>query len=180
MHLAFQNKKIEISNTLFKRLADTPLSDHFPNKDIIDPIYFIDNHRRNIDVFEKLKCRAILAAEFTLTENQPISYLKFEEEILKMSQKVSMISKEDGFSIATEVGLENNNETLEELLQYYSHKGVLLCYPQASTVNCSIFISPQMVSNLVSFVIKTHNYAKLGLTVELRKKFIRFDKFGLL
>ena len=175
-----ENEKKKIANTLLERLADTPLSDHFPNKDIIDFIYFIDNHERDTEAFKTLKFVTILAAEFALTEIQPISFMKFEEEILIMSKNVSMIGKEAALQIATKAGLENSHKTLEELLQYYTRKGVLLHYSQAPTLSCVVFISPQMVSNLVSFVIKTHNFAKFGHTAELRKKFIRFDKFGLL
>ena len=179
-----EKKKKEIACTLFERLAGSPLSDHFPNKDIIDPIYFIDNKVKNPEVFEKLKTAAVFAARFSIAEEQPISYLKFEEEILKMmSQKVYMINKEEALTIAKTNVLENDDDdALKELLQHCCNKGVLLHYPnsKAPTLKYSIFISPQMVSNLVSFVVKTHDYAKFGLTADLRKKFVRFDKFGLL
>ena len=176
-----EEKKREIVSTLFERLAYSPLSDHFP-KDLIDPIYFIDNKMKNPEAFEKLKTAAVFAAEFSTTEEQPISFLKFEEEILKMmSQKVYMITKEEALSIAKKVVSEKiNDDALEELLQHCLHKGILLHYAQVPTLKSSVFISPQMVSNLVSFVVKTHIYAKFCLTATLRKQFIRFDKFGLL
>ena len=115
-----------------------------------------------------------------LTKKQPISYLKFEQQILKMAHQKSWISKDNASRIATTAGVEDSLESLEELLQHCSCKGILLHYSRAPTLGDLVFISPQAVSNLVSSVIKTHDYAKFSHTCELRKKFIRFDKFGLL
>ena len=175
-----KEKKAEIQNTLFERLKFSPLSDHFPKKHIIDRIYFIDNEKKDPEAFEKLKKAVMKAAVFVRTDKQPITYLKFNEEILRMSQKESMIDKEKALTIAKKYALENVDDTVDELLQYSSHKGAILHYSWAPTLKCSIFISPQMVSNLVSFVFKTHNYAKFGFKAGLIKKFIRFDEFGLL
>ena len=135
---------------------------------------------KNLEAIEKLKNAAMKAANFVLIEEQPIPYLKFAEELLRMSQKEFMIDKKMALTIAEKCGLENDDNTLMELLQYCCHKGVLLHYPQAPTLDCSIFIALQMVSNLVSFVLKTHNYAKFGLTAEIRRRFSRFDEFGIL
>ena len=171
-----EEQKMKISNTLFERLPIF-LCDHFPNKDIIDRIYFIDNKVKNPEAFEKLKEAIVKAAVLVRTKKQPIAYLKFTEEILRMSQKEPMIDKKKALIIAKKYVLENVvDETFKELLQYCSHIGVLLDFPQ----DCSIFVLPRMISNLVSYVFKTHDYAKFGLTADLRKKFIRFDEFGLL
>ena len=79
--------------------------------------------------------------------------------------------------IASSAGLEDNPESLLRLLQYYNSKGILLYYPEVEEL---IFISPQNVSDLVSCVIKTHNYAEPFPSAALRKKFDRFDQFGIL
>ena len=46
-----ENEKIKIANTQLERLDGPPLFDHFPSKDVIDFIYFIDNHERDTEVF---------------------------------------------------------------------------------------------------------------------------------
>ena len=175
-----EEKKMKITDTIIERLVNTPLINHFPRKDLIDPIYFIDNRGMKPETLKKLKNVALLAAEFALTKKQPISYLKFEQEILKMARKKAWISKEKTSRIAATAGVEDSHESLEELLQHCTCKGILLHYSKSPTLGDLVFISPQAVSNLVSFVIKTHDYAKFSHTFELRKKFIRFDKFGLL
>ena len=175
-----EEEKLEITDTIFERLFDTPLIDHFPQKDLIDPIYFIDNKDLKPEALEELKHVALLAAEFALTKKQPISYLKFEQEVLEVAHEKAWISKDDASRFATTAGVEDNRESLKDLLQHCTCKGILLHYPRAPTLRDLVFILPQAVSDMVSFVIKTHDYAKFSHTYELRKKFIRFDKFGLL
>ena len=173
-----EDEKKAITDTLFCRLP-LKLCDHFPTNRS-DAIHFIDNEKRDSEAFNHLKAVAAKAAECTLTEERPITYLKFEERILTVSQEKSEISKEKAYSIATEVGLEPINETLLALLQYYTIRGILLYYPENKALNNIIFISPQWVSDLVTCVIKTHNYAEPRPTAELYNKCIRFDKFGIL
>jgi len=97
-----------------------------------------------------------------------------------MASEKSWISKNEASRIATIAGVEDSHESLEGLLHHCTCKGILLHYSNAQTLGDLVFISPQAVSNLVSSVIKTHDYAKLRHTHKLRKKFICFDKFGLL
>ena len=173
-----ESEKKAIADTLFRHLP-RKLCDHFPRK-IRDAIHFIDNKTRDAEAFNHLKAVAVKAAEYTLTEERPISYLKFEEKIVAVSQKETEISKERAFSIASEVSLKPTDDNLQALLQYYTFKGILLHYPDDETLKNTIFISPQWVSDLVTCVIKTHNYAELNPPAELYNKCIRFDKFGLL
>ena len=173
-----ESEKKAIADRLFYRLP-RKLCDHFPRKKR-DIIHFIDNKTRDAEAFNHLKAVAVKAAEYTLTEERPISYLKFEEKVIAVSQKETEISKERAFSIAVEVGLKPTNDNLLALLQYYTFKGILLHYPDDETLKNTIFISPQWVSDLVTCVIKTHDYAELNPPAELYNKCIRFDRYGLL
>ena len=172
-------EKAMITETLIKRLSSKPLFDHVPrNRD--DAIHFIDNKERDPEAFKHLKAVAIRAAHPAINEEQPVSYLKFEEKILEISQKETEIEVERASDIAASTGLEDNPESLLRLLQYYSSKGILLYYPEVEDLKNLIFISPQKVSDLVSCVIKTHNYAELIPSAALCKKFDHFDQFGIL
>ena len=173
-----ESEKKAIADRLFYRLP-RKLCDHFP-RNKRDTIHFIDNKTRDVEAFNHLKAVAVKAAEYTLTEERPISYLKFEEKVVAVSQKETKISKERAFSIATEVGLKPTDDNLLALLQYYTFKGILLHYPDDETLKNTNFISPQWVSDLVTCVIKTHDYAEPSPPAELYNKCIRFDKFGLL
>ena len=48
-----EEKKKAITDKIFERLVNTPLIDHFPRKDIIDPIYFIDNKDMELETLKK-------------------------------------------------------------------------------------------------------------------------------
>ena len=173
-----EGEKRAITDTLFSRLP-LKLCDHFPNEKE-NAIHFIDNKKRDPKAFNHLRAVAVKAAEYTLAEKRPIAYLKFEESILTKSQNKAELSKENVFQLVKEAGLKPTNEALLALLQYYSVRGILLYYPDVEALKNTIFISPQWVSDLVTCVIKTHNYAEPKPTAELHKKCNRFDKFGLL
>ena len=171
--------KMIITEVLIKRLSSKPLFDHFPRQ-IDDAIHFIDNKERDPMAFKHLKAVAIRAASPAVNEERPISYLKFEENIFKISQKQTEIEVKRAADIASSAGLEDNPESLLALLQYYNSKGILLYYPEVEELKNLIFISPQNVSDLVSCVIKTHSYTEPIPSAALRKKFDRFDEFGIL
>ena len=152
-------EKMMITETLIKRLSSKPLFDHFPRQ-IGDAIHFIDNKERDPEAFRHLKAVAIRAAYSAINEERPVSFLKFEEKILEISQKETEIDVKRASDIAAIAGLENSPESLVALLQYYNSKGILLYYPEVEELKSLIFISPQNVSDLVSCVIKTHNYAE--------------------
>ena len=172
-------EKTMITRMLIKRLSSKPLFDHFPRQ-IDDAIHFIDNKERDPMPFNHLKAVVIKAAHPAINEERPVTYLKFEEKILEISQKETEIEVEQASDIATSAGLENSHESLLVLLQYYNSKSILLYYPEVVELKNLIFISPQNVSNLVSCVIKTHGYAEPMPSAALRKKFNRFDEFGIL
>ena len=177
-NLTVEEKKV-ITKTLIERLADKPLFDHIPRNEA-DAIHFIDNKERDTEAFSRLKAVALRAAYSAITEERFVSYLKFEEKILKISQNESVIEVEHACGIASSAGLENNPESMLTLLQYYHSRGILLYYPKVEELKNLIFVSPQNVSDLVSCVIKTHDYAEPIPSAALRKKFDRFDEFGIL
>ena len=171
-------EKKSITDALFCRLP-IKLGELFP-KNRSDAIHFIDNKKRDAEVINHLKAVAVKAAAYTLTEERPISYLKFEEKILTISQKETEINMKKAMSFAKESGLQPSDETLQAVLQYYTFKGILLYYPDIEALKNTVFVLPQRVSDLVTCVIKTHDYAEPRPTAELYNKCIRFDKFGIL
>ena len=138
-------------------------------------IFFIDNSARDPQVFEALKAVALKAAAPTIAKECPISYLQFEIDILKESQNKAVISKQEAYSIAEKAGLQ---DTLIEVLNHYTLKGMLLYYPEVETLQNKVFISPQEVSDLVSSVISTHNCEPSS--AKLQQVCHRYDQFGLL
>ena len=173
-----EDAKKTVTDTLFCRLPPK-LCDHFPSNRKY-AIHFIDNKTRDTEAFDQLKAVAVKAAAFTLAEERPITYLNFEEKLLTLSLKENEISKEKAFDIAIKAGLESTDEALRAILEYYTKKGILLYYPDHAALNNTVFISPQWVSNLITCVIKTHDYVETRFKADLHNKCVRFDKFGLL
>ena len=176
-----KKEKSVISRNIITHLRGKRLSNHLVREFWGNGIIFIDNEERDEAAFAHLKLVAIKAAGFTINKHRYISYLNFEKEILEISQRNPVITKEHAFHIAKEAGLEANEEALLKLLQYYTNKGILLYYPEVEALKDTVFISPQEVADLVSTVIKTHEYTTKTLPdSNLDKKCVRFDKHGLL
>lgn len=173
-----EDQKKIIVDTLFNRLP-LKLLEHLP-RNTKDAIHFIDNDKRDLETFHHLKTLAKEAAAFTVTEKCPIAYLKFEEKILTLSQKKTEISKEEAFDIAKEAGLEPTDEALQAVLEHYALNGILLYYSNDDALKNTIFVSPQRVSDLVTCVIKIHDYEEPRPSADLRLKYERFNKYGLL
>ena len=158
----------------FKSFDGKPFMDHLPWS-TKQAIFFVDNSARDPQVFEALKAVALKAAAPTIAKECPISYLQFEIDILKESQNKAVISKQEAYSIAEKAGLQ---DTLMEVLNHYTLKGMLLYYPEVETLQNEVFISPQEVSDLVSSVISTHNCEPSS--AKLQQVCHRYDQFGLL
>ena len=84
LNLTVKAKRM-ITETLINRLSSKRLFDHFPRQ-IDDAMHFIDNKERDPEAFTHLKAVAIRAAYPAINEERPISYLKFEEKMFKISQ----------------------------------------------------------------------------------------------
>ena len=176
-----ESEKTAIRKILYMHFRGKRLANHLVKNFWEDGVIFIDNEKRDEAAFAHLKLVAIKAAGFTIKKYRYISYLNFEKEILEASQTNPVITKENAFHIATEAGLEANEEVLLKLLQYYTNKGVLLYYPEVEALQDTVFISPQEVADLVSTVVKTHEYTSITLPESsLDKKCVRFDRYGLL
>ena len=177
-HAKLCKNKTAISDQLIRHLVKKRLTGHLL-RNIKDGIIFIDNDDRSELSQKMLRDIAVHAATFAVNEERYLSYLKFESAIMERSSD-KYISKQQAFMIALEAGLENDEEEFLKLLDHYTKRGIVLHYPEVDALEDTVFTSPQEVSDLVSTVIKTHEYANLLSLVELNDKCIRFDKYGLL
>ena len=176
-----EHDKTVISRKIYIRLRGKRFTSHLVNKFWEDGIIFIDNEQRDETAIAHLKFVAMKAATFTIKKQRYISYLNFEKEVLEISQTKPFITKEDALQIAKMSGLEETEDALLKLLKYYTKKGILQYYPEVEALQDIVFISPQEVADLVSTVIKIHDYTTKTLPdLTLDKKCIRFDKYGLL
>jgi len=177
-HAKLCKNRTAISDQLIRHLVKKRLTGHLL-RNIKDGIIFIDNDDRSELTQKTLRDIAVYAATFAVNKERYLSYLKFESAIMERSSD-KYISKKQAFMIALEAGLENNEEEFLKLLDHYTKRGIVLHYPEVDALEDTVFTSPQEVSDLVSTVIKTHEYANLLSLVELNDKCIRFDKYGLL
>ena len=169
-------EKRRIKNKIFQHFDKSVLLEHFLSID--DGIFFIDNKHRDKETFLLVKKLAVNVAYHSINEDRLISYLYFEEAILKKSKFVAKISKQEAIKIAGEAGLEKNEQTIQELLEFYTSRGILLYYPEVEVLQDTVFTSPQEVSDLISTVLCTHQYSILAS--DFRRKCRRFEEYGLL
>ena len=187
--VATHSKKCKNKNGVTTKLKDylmeKNLSRHLiKNNFSTYGIIFIDNEERDDPEYKvailRLQEIAVKAACSAIDENRYISYLNFEVAILEQSSR-KFISWQDASIIAQNSGLEDDQDKLLPLLNFYTKRGILLYYPEVKALKNRVFISPQEVSDLVSTVIKIHEYTDdILLEGDLNNKCIRFDKFGLL
>jgi len=171
-------KKDYIKKAIMQHFYGSKLINHFL-ENFEDGIFFIDNKfRNNDDSFKHIKKLALQVAQKSIEEHRLTSYLKFEELIIKKSMKVASISRQEALEISKQAGLEENEEMFEELLKFYSSRGILLYYPKVEKLKDTVFISPQEVSNLISTVLCTHKY-KIANS-DFQRKCKRFELYGLL
>ena len=143
-------------------------------------IIFVDNKSRDEKAFLLLKSLALNAAQFAIEEERPISYLKFEKAVMEISKSRPVISKFDAYEFAISAGVENTKNALLALLEFYTHKGILLYYPQVEELVDLVFILPQEISDLISTVLSTHQHFEILPHSDFNDKYTRFDRYGLL
>ena len=167
-------QKNAISKKIYQKFTGRPFMDHLPRSKN-EAIFFVDNSDGDPKVFEALQAVTLKAAEPTIAKEAPISYLQFEADVLKESQKRAVISKQEALAIAQKAALQND---LMEVLNHYTLKGTLLYYPEVESLQNEIFVLPQEVSDMISSVISTHNCEPSS--TDLQRACDRYDSFGLL
>ena len=171
--LSLQEKN-GIIRKIYQKFAGRPFMDHLP-RSRNEAVFFVDNSQRDPKVFEALQAVALKAAAPTIAEECPISYLQFETEILKESQRRAVISQQEALVIAEKAGLQGN---LMEVLNHYTLKGTLFYYPDVESLQNEVFVSPQEVSDMITSVISTHNCEPSSADLQLA--YGRYDSYGLL
>ena len=171
--LSLQEKN-GIVRKIYQKFEGRPFMDHLP-RSRNEAVFFVDNSQRDPKVFEALQAVALKAAAPTIVEECPISYLQFEAEILKESQRRAVISQQEALVIAEKAGLQGN---LMEVLNHYTLKGTLLYYPDVESLQNEVFVSPQEVSDMITSVISTHNCEPSSANLQLA--YGRYDTYGLL
>ena len=166
-----------IIQTIYQRFYGKPFLEHLPQSKS-EAFHFLGNSNPDPKSVEHLRSTILKAAELVITTKRPISYLKFEGEMLeKMQQAQVRLSRADAVSIARDAGVEGE-QAIDALLRYFTNKGILLYYPEVSSLKNEIFISPQEVSDLVCTVITTHE-CKPGIA-DLQQSYRRYSQYALL
>ena len=160
-----------------KYFSTKPFFNHLPRV-FENAFHFIDNKFRDPMVFERVKQVVLEAAQSTIDQECPVSYLEFETKLLQASEDKPIISLQEAQDIAITAGIEQDKLSLTEVLLHYCYKGVLLYYPDVAALQDEVFVDPQEVSDLVSSVISTHDCKPSS--ANLNKSCERYDAYGLL
>lgn len=175
------DKKQAIATEIYKYLhTKRYLTDYLVKNFKEHGIIFIDNKTRDEKDFLLLKSLALNAARFAIEEERPISYLNFEMAVMEISKYKPVISKDEAHEFAIAAGVEDSEDALLELLEFYTYKGILLYYPQVEDLANMVFILPQEISDLISTVLCTHQYFEILPHSDFNDRYTRFDRYGLL
>ena len=165
-----------IAKMIYQLFDGYPFLEHLP-RSVKEAFHFIGNSNPDPKVVDHLRATILKAAEWVINTERPIVYLNFEGKILEKGQTEVRLSLAEATDLAREAGIEGKKE-VNALLCYFTNKGILLYYPEISSLRSEVFISPQEVSDLVCTVVSTSNYSPD--TAELQKSYERYNKYALL
>jgi len=168
-------EQCSIVHEIRKYFDGKPFLEHLPRSNT-DAFHFISNKIRKKAVVDHLKSTILKGVSTVIRSHRPVSYLKFEQQVLKASCSRVKLTRAEVICMCTEAGLEENDAVDAAL--HYMKKGIILYYPEIESLRDEIFISPQEVSDLLSTVITTHHCEPD--TASLQRAFKRYEEFALL
>ena len=175
-NLSDKEKEI-IIQSIYRRFDGQAFMEHLP-KSKKEAFHFLANSNPNPKSVEGLRSTVLKAAELVITTKRPISYLKFEGKILEKIQEAEVrVSRTGVVDMARDAGVEGE-QAVDALLQYFTNKGILLYYPEMTSLKDDIFISPQEISDLVCTVITTHECQPPA--ADLQQSYQRYNQHALL
>ena len=99
-----------------------------------------------------LRVVTLAAAEPIYNQPCPPMYFQFGQAILGLYESRSCLTKRQGLVVASQAGIETMYT--EQLFEHFRNKGIILYYPQVQRLQDKIFISPQMIINLITSVFE--------------------------
>ena len=114
--------------------------------------HYIDEKRCTYPVrkMQFLKKAILTAAEPLCTQPCPSNYLQLEQAILKSYEIQSFLSAAKASELADQPGIETTNYLFEHL----KNKGIILYYPKVKGLLGKMFVSPQLLINLITSVFE--------------------------
>ena len=118
--------------------------------------FFVSNKCRDEEI-DRLKDFAIAVAN-SLRKEQPIVFLKIEQSLLLLKDKI--ISKSMMANIVTKSWLSVSENSLEfqGILNYFHTKRTILHFNQIESLEDLVILSPGWLAKLFSYVITAHSY----------------------
>lgn len=168
-------EQLSIMRKIRRHFDGKPFLEHLPRSDT-DAFHFISNKIRVKAVIDHLKSTILKGVSVIITAQCPISYLKFEQQLLEASYIKVRLTKAEVLCMGANAGLEEKD--IDAALLHYVNKGIVLYYPGIESLKDEIFISPQEVSNLLSTVITTHRCEPDTANLQCACK--RYEDFALL
>ena len=121
---------------------------------------------------DRLQDTILSASKPLRSKHYPLAYFKFECSILDLRHTRIGIKKNEAFKIANQYGITSR----ESLLNYCTQKGIILYYPTIESLRDDLFISPQIIINLLSIVLAKNNPRMMVIGMSLRDRFAQLDE----
>ena len=156
--------KEAIIDQLVKELAGKPYAKHLAGhrlglKNALQKYcFFISNKHRNKETISQLKDVVAQISKPIMKEKYPLIYIKIEKALLSLKKDV--ISTQDFVKVAKENGFGAAEDSKEMVgaLKHFHNKGIILHFATIPSLSNLIFLSPQLLAKLFSFLIIAHPY----------------------
>jgi len=153
-----------IIDQLVKELAGRPYAKHLAGhrlgleNALKKYCFFISNKNPNQTTITKLKKVVTKISRPILKEKYPLIYIKMEKALLLLRKNV--ISTKDFFKIAQQSGFiaAEDSKEIKGALKHFHNKGIILHFPSIPSLSKLIFLSPQLLAKLFSYLIIAHPY----------------------
>ena len=119
-----------------------------------DAFHFINENRSTYfdNKIPFLRAIILTAAEPICGQPCPSMYLQFGQTVVGLYERRSCLTKGQALEIASQVGIKIT--CAEEVFEHCRNKGIIMYYPKVQDLQDKIFISPQMILNLITSVFE--------------------------
>ena len=160
--------KEDIITQLARELEGKPYAKHLAGNraGLLDALrkycFFVSNKVRDLTVINRLKEIVQEASAPIFDEEHPLVYIKIEKRLLSLEKDV--ITTAEFHEVALENGFiaDKDSDEIKGALHHFHHKGVVLHFESTDALKELVFLSPQWLEKLFSFLIIAHAYKPTG------------------
>ena len=122
---------------------------------------FISNKCRNSADIARLQDAVFELSQPILSKEHPVVYLKIEKKLLSIEKGV--LTTNEFHAVTEECGFPAAMDSKEfaGALEYFHNRGTVLHFPSIKSLQKLVFLSPQWLTKLLSYLLLAHPYQRI-------------------